>query len=69
MERSKLQDSSRKHKSLEKNFNKKFGKFEASRLKCNRARNEYLLCIDAANAALHKFFADDLSDLIDVIFF
>lgn len=47
---------------------KKYEKFEASRLKCNRARNEYLLCIDAANAALHKFFADDLSDLIDVIF-
>lgn len=24
-----------------------------------------MLCIAAANAALHKFFADDLSDIID----
>uniref|UniRef100_A0A915EVF2 Rho-GAP domain-containing protein n=1 Tax=Ditylenchus dipsaci TaxID=166011 RepID=A0A915EVF2_9BILA len=57
--------SSRKLKSVQKSFNKRTEKFEAARLKCNRARNEYLLCIDAANAALHKFFADDLSDLID----
>ncbi|KAI1724883.1 rhoGAP domain-containing protein [Ditylenchus destructor] len=57
--------SNRKQKSIQKSFNKRSEKFEASKLKCNRARNEYLLCVDAANASLHKFFADDLSDLID----
>ncbi|KAH7697756.1 RhoGAP domain containing protein [Aphelenchoides avenae] len=57
--------STRKQRSLQKNIDKKSVKFEAAKLKTNRARNEYLLCIDAANAALHKFFADDLSDLVD----
>ena len=32
---------------------------------CIQARNEYLLCMDAANASLHKYYVDDLSDLID----
>lgn len=38
------------------------------KVKCLKARNEYLLCVQAANAALHKYFADDLSDVIDVSF-
>jgi SLIT-ROBO Rho GTPase activating protein len=58
-------NSLRKQKSLQKAFDKRLTKFEASQVKCNRARNEYLLCIEAANAAMHKFFAHDLSDLID----
>ncbi len=43
------------------------GKFEEMQLKTRKARNEYLLCVNAANAALSKYFADDLSDLIDVL--
>uniref|UniRef100_A0A914CR30 Rho-GAP domain-containing protein n=1 Tax=Acrobeloides nanus TaxID=290746 RepID=A0A914CR30_9BILA len=58
-------NSSRKQKSLQKSLDKKTEKYESARIKCNRSRNEYLLCIDAANAALYKFFADDLNDLID----
>uniref|UniRef100_A0A914XTQ9 Uncharacterized protein n=1 Tax=Panagrolaimus superbus TaxID=310955 RepID=A0A914XTQ9_9BILA len=58
-------NSLRKQKSLQKAFDKRLTKFEASKVKCNRARNEYLLCIEAANSAMHKFFAQDLSDLID----
>ncbi|VDP12747.1 unnamed protein product [Soboliphyme baturini] len=64
----------RKHKALEKELEKVFfdgrcfqreGRFMEFSMKALKARNDYLLCIDAANAALHKYFADDLSDLID----
>uniref|UniRef100_A0A915MKH2 Uncharacterized protein n=1 Tax=Meloidogyne javanica TaxID=6303 RepID=A0A915MKH2_MELJA len=41
-------------------------KHEIARQKCMRARNEYLLCIDAANSSLYKYFADDVSNIIDV---
>ncbi|VIO86567.1 Uncharacterized protein BM_BM3323 [Brugia malayi] len=55
----------RKHRCLAKLYNKRLEKYNAIKLKCLKARNEYLLCVQAANAALHKYFADDLSDLID----
>uniref|UniRef100_A0A183DN45 Rho-GAP domain-containing protein n=1 Tax=Gongylonema pulchrum TaxID=637853 RepID=A0A183DN45_9BILA len=55
----------RKHRSLAKLYDKRLEKYNAVKLKCLKARNEYLLCVQAANAALHKYFADDLSDLID----
>uniref|UniRef100_A0A1I8ESZ7 Rho-GAP domain-containing protein n=1 Tax=Wuchereria bancrofti TaxID=6293 RepID=A0A1I8ESZ7_WUCBA len=55
----------RKHRCLAKLYNKRLEKYNAVKLKCLKARNEYLLCVQAANAALHKYFADDLSDLID----
>jgi hypothetical protein len=35
-------------------------------MKATKARNEYMLCMDSANASIQKYFADDLSDLIDV---
>ncbi len=35
-------------------------------MKALKARNEYLLCLDAANAAIHKYYVEDLPDLIDV---
>ncbi|CAD5226340.1 unnamed protein product [Bursaphelenchus xylophilus] len=60
-----IESSGRKQKALQKNLTKRSEKYDAAKQKCSRARNEYLLCIDAANSALHKFFADDLSDLID----
>lgn len=55
-------------------------KYRSVRLRCTKARNEYILCVKAANASLHKvsekmminddnpfiqFYADDLSFLID----
>jgi len=43
-------------------------KHTENKLKSLKARNEYLLSIDAANAATHKYFVDDLSLLIDVSF-
>ncbi|KRY12040.1 SLIT-ROBO Rho GTPase-activating protein 1 [Trichinella patagoniensis] len=55
----------RRHKLLEKAYERKQAKYVEFQLKALTARNEYLLCVDAANAALHKYFADDLSDIID----
>uniref|UniRef100_A0A1I7VIS1 F-BAR domain-containing protein n=1 Tax=Loa loa TaxID=7209 RepID=A0A1I7VIS1_LOALO len=55
----------RKHRCLAKLYNKRLEKYNTVKLKCLKARNEYLLCVQAANAALHKYFADDISDLID----
>ncbi|VDN02984.1 unnamed protein product [Thelazia callipaeda] len=55
----------RKHRSLAKLYNKRLEKYNTVKVKCLKARNEYLLCVQAANAALHKYFADDISDLID----
>lgn len=41
-------------------------KYDDARMKATKARNEYLLCMDAANSSIQKYFVDDLSDLIDV---
>ena len=35
------------------------------KLQATKARNEYLLNMDAANSSIQKYFVDDLSDLID----
>lgn len=55
----------RKAKLLDKEAEKRQVKYAELRLKGLKARNEYLLCVDAANAALHQYFASDLSDLMD----
>lgn len=34
-------------------------------MKALKARNEYVLNLEASNTTLHKYFVDDLSDLID----
>ncbi|CAK5020294.1 unnamed protein product [Meloidogyne enterolobii] len=57
--------SLRKQNSIQKTFEKRNEKYEIARQKCMRARNEYLLCIDAANSSLYKYFADDVSNIID----
>lgn len=41
-------------------------KYTESKLKALKARNEYILCLEASNTTIHKYFVDDLSDLIDV---
>ena len=59
-------DKHRKLKLLVKEYYKRKQKFDESRLKATKARNEYLLCMEAANSSVQKYFVDDLSDLIDV---
>ena len=61
-----------KHKRLrviEKEFQKRKLKYDEARLKATKARNEYLLNMDAANSSIQKYFVDDLSDLIDCMDF
>ena len=50
---------------MEKELEKRKRKYAEARLKATRARNEYLLCMEASNASLHKYYVDDLSDMLD----
>ncbi|KAI6233849.1 hypothetical protein M3Y99_00877300 [Aphelenchoides fujianensis] len=54
----------RHKKAREKSLEKLAMKHDKAKKLCDRTRNEYILCIEAANASLHKYFADDLSDII-----
>ncbi|KAK5983475.1 Rho-GAP domain-containing protein [Trichostrongylus colubriformis] len=58
-------ESTRKYRNLCKYLKKREDKYSAVHSKCTKGRNEYLMCVRAANAALHRFFAQDLSYLID----
>lgn len=44
-------------------------KYFDAKLKSLKAKNEYVLCLEAANATIHKYFVDDVSDLIDCMDF
>lgn len=39
---------------------------QETQLKCTKARNDYLLNLAAANAAMNKYYLQDISTLIDV---
>lgn len=41
-------------------------KYSENKLKSIKARNEYLLTLEATNASVFKYYIHDLSDLIDV---
>uniref|UniRef100_A0A0A9YLU2 SLIT-ROBO Rho GTPase-activating protein 1 n=1 Tax=Lygus hesperus TaxID=30085 RepID=A0A0A9YLU2_LYGHE len=58
-------DKSKKFRMIEKDVQKRKNKYFDAKLKALKARNEYVLCIEASNATLHKYYVDDLSDLID----
>lgn len=49
-------------------FQRKNKYFDA-KLKALKARNEYILNLEASNTTIHKYFVDDLSDLIDCMDF
>lgn len=59
-------DRSKKYKLMEKEVQKRKSKYADAKLKALKARNEYVLCLEASNTTIHKYFVDDLSDLIDV---
>lgn len=42
------------------------GRVQETQLKCTKARNDYLLNLAAANAAMNKYYLQDVSTLIDV---
>ncbi|ELU00651.1 hypothetical protein CAPTEDRAFT_225880 [Capitella teleta] len=58
---------SKKFRNFEKQTEKRQAKYDENKKKALKSRNEYLLCLDAANAAVHKYFVDDVPDLIDTI--
>ena len=62
-------EKSRKYRLIEKEVVKRMTKYAEARMKATKARTEYLLYMDAANSSIHKYFVDDLSDLIDCMDF
>ena len=60
------QEKHRRLRQLEKEYTKRRAKYDDARLKATKARNEYLLCMEAANSSIQRYFVEDLSDIIDV---
>ncbi|XP_029417336.1 SLIT-ROBO Rho GTPase-activating protein 1 isoform X2 [Nannospalax galili] len=52
-------------KKIEKMKEKRQAKYSENKLKSIKARNEYLLTLEATNASVFKYYIHDLSDLID----
>uniref|UniRef100_A0A8C3BD98 SLIT-ROBO Rho GTPase activating protein 3 n=1 Tax=Cairina moschata TaxID=8855 RepID=A0A8C3BD98_CAIMO len=52
-------------KKIEKMKEKRQAKYSENKLKCTKARNDYLLNLAATNAAVSKYYIHDVSDLID----
>uniref|UniRef100_A0AAR2JPM6 SLIT-ROBO Rho GTPase-activating protein 2 n=1 Tax=Pygocentrus nattereri TaxID=42514 RepID=A0AAR2JPM6_PYGNA len=52
-------------KKIEKMKEKRQAKYTENRLKAIKARNEYLLALEATNCSVFKYYIHDLSDLID----
>ncbi|KAL5286146.1 SRGAP1 family protein [Megaselia abdita] len=58
-------ERSKKYRLTEKEVQKRLSKYTDSKLKALKAKNEYQLCLEASNTTIHKYFVEDLSDLID----
>ncbi|XP_037033613.1 SLIT-ROBO Rho GTPase-activating protein 1-like isoform X1 [Bradysia coprophila] len=58
-------ERSKKYRLIEKEMLKRKNKYSDARLKALKAKNEYQLCLEASNTTIHKYFVEDLSDLID----
>uniref|UniRef100_A0A3Q3XMB0 SLIT-ROBO Rho GTPase-activating protein 1 n=1 Tax=Mola mola TaxID=94237 RepID=A0A3Q3XMB0_MOLML len=52
-------------KKIEKMKEKRQAKYSENKLKSIKARNEYLLTLEASNSSIFKYYIHDLSDLID----
>uniref|UniRef100_A0AAX7SYL2 SLIT-ROBO Rho GTPase-activating protein 1 n=1 Tax=Astatotilapia calliptera TaxID=8154 RepID=A0AAX7SYL2_ASTCA len=52
-------------KKIEKMKEKRQAKYSENKLKSIKARNEYLLTLEATNSSVYKYYIHDLSDLID----
>lgn len=60
------QKSKKKLKQFEKQVEKRLHKYTDTKVKSFKARNEYILSIDSANACIDKFCTDDIGDIVDV---
>ncbi|XP_072238550.1 SLIT-ROBO Rho GTPase-activating protein 2 isoform X2 [Leuresthes tenuis] len=52
-------------KKIEKMKEKRQAKYTENKLKAIKARNEYLLALEATNSCIFKYYIHDLSDIID----
>uniref|UniRef100_A0A673Y7S2 SLIT-ROBO Rho GTPase activating protein 3 n=1 Tax=Salmo trutta TaxID=8032 RepID=A0A673Y7S2_SALTR len=52
-------------KKIEKMKEKRQAKYSENKLKCTKARNDYLLNLAATNALVAKYYIHDVSDMID----
>ncbi|KAI4874365.1 hypothetical protein NFI96_017459 [Prochilodus magdalenae] len=52
-------------KKIERLIEKRQCKVQETELKCTKARNDYLLNLEAANASMNKYYLHDLSAIID----
>ncbi|XP_047225573.1 SLIT-ROBO Rho GTPase-activating protein 3 isoform X3 [Girardinichthys multiradiatus] len=52
-------------KKMERLMEKRHGRVQETQLQCTKARNDYLLNLAAANAAMNKYYLQDVSTLID----
>ncbi|XP_050711110.1 SLIT-ROBO Rho GTPase-activating protein 1-like isoform X7 [Eriocheir sinensis] len=62
-------EKNKKFRLIEKEIQKRSNKHMDAKLKALKARNEYILSMDSANAAIHKYFVEDLSDIVDCMDF
>lgn len=56
-------------KQYEKQVDKRLQKYTETKVKAFKARNEYILSIDAANVCVKNFTSEDMGDLIDCMDF
>jgi SLIT-ROBO Rho GTPase activating protein len=63
------QKSKKKLKQYEKQVEKRLQKYTETKVKAFKARNEYILSIDSANACINKFCKEDVGDLVDCMDF
>lgn len=59
------QKSKKKLKQFEKQVEKRLQKYTETKVKAFKARNEYILSIDSANACINKFCTEDIGDIVD----
>ncbi|XP_033098750.1 SLIT-ROBO Rho GTPase-activating protein 3-like isoform X2 [Anneissia japonica] len=59
--------ASARNKALEKQREKHFQRFQERAIESTKARNDYILSIEASNAALRKYFENDVTELIDCL--
>uniref|UniRef100_A0A1A7Z415 Rho GTPase activating protein 4 n=1 Tax=Iconisemion striatum TaxID=60296 RepID=A0A1A7Z415_9TELE len=52
-------------KKMERLMEKRHGRVQETQLKCTKARNDYLLNLAGSNAAMSKYYLQDVSTLID----
>ncbi|XP_022258054.1 SLIT-ROBO Rho GTPase-activating protein 3-like, partial [Limulus polyphemus] len=59
----------KKYRLIIKDLQKRESKYFDAKLKSMKAQNDYLLSMEAANTAVHKYYVDELPDLIDCMDF